>query len=306
MNAVMIVREDEIHNTPLRVVQEILLAWQTRVSLLVLGNKEVPETIDLPPGLERVMWIKSGKASEDMPNLAASLHEYVAGFDQILLLEERSLRPLAARIAAHLQCTPVTDITDMPAPQVCQRYICAGQAVQKVKTTGKQVWTLRRQAFERAVSPVRPVAYPVEQCGWKVPLPQPLASTYQPIVQTRPPLTQAKIVVGGGRGIAASQWSILEAIADKLDAGLGVTRALVDAGYFTEQAQVGQTGKQIAPHIYLACGISGAIQHVAGITNSKIIVAINHDPDAPIIKRYADYYLLADISEVLPKLLTQL
>ncbi|MEL4013102.1 electron transfer flavoprotein subunit alpha/FixB family protein [Dryocola clanedunensis] len=306
MNAVMIVREEEIQRTPLRGVQETLLAWPARVSLLILGDKDAPDEIDLSPGFERVMWIKGGQASEDMPNLAASLHQYVAGFDLILLLEERSLRPLAARIAAHLHCTPVTDVTAITAPLQCLRSICSGQAEQRVKASGKQVWTLRRQAFEQAVCPVPQVTYAVEKCCWKIILPQPIAGTSQPITLTRPPLTQAKIVVGGGRGVGARQWNILEAIADKLDAGLGVTRALVDAGYFTEQAQVGQTGKQIAPQIYLACGISGAIQHVAGITNSKVIVAINHDPEAPIIKRYADYYLLSDVADVLPRLLAQL
>lgn len=307
INTAIIMREDDIGSGALTVLLASLQSWSTSVNLILLAEEASPHRLSLPVGLAAVTWFDWRDANDDLGRIALSLMPSLAECSHLLFLEGKELRPLAARLAALRGCDPIADVTHLLSPDSCQRPVFAGQALLTVRSLAKNhVWTLRRQAFASESCTSVTQLYSIVACPVANTAETLIVSVRHPSVANRPRLSQAEIVVGGGRGVGKSQLAMLSDIADKLGAGLGGTRALVDAGFFTEQDQIGQTGEHISPRIYLACGISGAIQHVAGITNSNIIIAINNDPQAPIIKHYADHYLLGDLSEVLPGLLEKL
>jgi electron transfer flavoprotein alpha subunit len=187
------------------------------------------------------------------------------------------------------------------APDTFERPIYAGNAIETVKVSaGKKVLTIRAAAFKAAAeggnAPVETIAPP--------PPSEQSAFVGAEIARSgRPELTAARVVVSGGRAFQSAEnfRKYLEPIADKLQAALGASRAAVDAGYAPNDLQVGQTGKVVAPELYIACGISGAIQHLAGMKDARVIVAINKDPEAPIFQ-VADYGLVGDLYEILPEL----
>ncbi|MBS0319283.1 MAG: FAD-binding protein [Proteobacteria bacterium] len=209
------------------------------------------------------------------------------------------------RVAAKLDVAQVSEITAVEAPDTFVRPIYAGNAFATVKSSDAiKVVTVRATAFDAApatgggatVTAVAPVAAPA---GAEV--------TNQSLTESeRPELTGARVVISGGRGLgSAENFRLLEPLADKLHAALGASRAAVDAGYVPNDFQVGQTGKIVAPDLYIAVGISGAIQHLAGMKDSKVIVAINKDPDAPIFQ-IADYGLVGDLFEIIPQFTAEL
>src|SRR5271166_4271947 len=249
----------------------------------------------------------------DGPGYAHALAEPVAAlivslagdYDAIVAPSTVSAKNVAPRVAALLDVMQVSDIAKVIGPRTFERPIYAGNAIQTVESTDpKIVVTVRTASFaatgqggSAAVEPVATVPDP----GMSSFVGEALAKT------DRPELTSAKIIISGGRAMQKAEnfKTYIEPIADKLGAAMGASRAAVDAGYAPNDWQVGQTGKVVAPELYIAVGISGAIQHLAGMKDSKVIVAINKDEEAPIFQ-VADYGLVADLYQALPELTEEL
>jgi electron transfer flavoprotein alpha subunit len=233
--------------------------------------------------------------------LSALIVALAAPYDALLAAATTSGKNIMPRVAALLDVMQVSEITRVVAPDTFERPIYAGNAVETVRTSdARRVVTVRASAFKGAEgggnAPVEAVAIPS--------LPNLSAWVGAEIARSeRPELTAARIVISGGRAFQSAEnfRRYLEPVADKLKAAIGASRAAVDAGYAPNDLQVGQTGKVVAPDLYIACGISGAIQHLAGMKDARIIVAINKDADAPIFQ-IADYGLVGDLFQILPEL----
>ena len=235
--------------------------------------------------------------AEPVADLIVSL---AADYDHIVAPATTSGKNIMPRVAALLDVMVISDITGIVSADTFERPVYAGNAIQTVQSSDhKKVISIRTTGFDAAaetgsalVEKIAAVANPG------------LSEWVEDKVQTsdRPDLTSAKIVVSGGRGVgSAENFAIIEQLADKLGAAVGASRAAVDSGYAPNDWQVGQTGKVVAPDLYIAIGISGAIQHLAGMKDSKVIVAINKDEDAPIFQ-VADYGLVADLFDAVPAL----
>ena len=239
-------------------------------------------------------------------NLAPLVVELMAGYDAFLAPATSTGKNIAPRVAALLDVMQLSDILSVEGPQTFTRAIYAGNAIATVKSSdAKLVITVRGSTFAKAVASggvatISPVSGPGNQ---------ELSNFVRADIaqSTRPELTSAKVVVAGGRALGSAEkfQDVIEPLADKLKAAVGASRAAVDAGYVPNDYQVGQTGKIVAPEFYFAIGISGAIQHLAGMKDAKTIVAINADPEAPIFG-VADYGLVGDLFEIVPALTAKL
>ena len=240
--------------------------------------------------------------AEDMTALIVPL---MAGYDALVAASTARGKNVLPRVAARLDVMQISDITAVVSPDTFERPIYAGNAIQTVQALdAKKVITVRTASFAAAAENGSATIETIS-----VPAPAG-ASTFEraEIAKSdRPELTAAKIVISGGRGMQSGEnfTKYIEPVADRLGAAMGASRAAVDAGFAPNDLQVGQTGKVVAPELYIAVGISGAIQHLAGMKDSKVIVAINKDGEAPIFQ-VADYGLVADLFQALPELDSEL
>ena len=247
--------------------------------------------------------VKSNDSQLTAETVCSSLKDLVNNYDNILTASNTFGKNFMPRLSASFDCMQVSDVIEILDQKKFKRPIYAGNAIATVENSSeKNFLTIRTTAFDAFSfenSDSQPAEINLVNSDQSAVISQELTKS------ERPELSAASVVISGGRGVGSSEnFKILEQLADKLNAALGASRAAVDAGYVPNDYQVGQTGKVIAPQLYIAVGISGAIQHLAGMKDSKVIVAINKDEDAPIFQ-VSDYGLVGDLFEIIPKM-TQL
>jgi len=254
-------------------------------------------------GVAKVLHADGAALAEGLAeNVAAQVLGIASGYSHILFPATASGKNIAPRVAALLDVAQVTDITKVVAADTFERPIYAGNAIATVQSADAiKILTVRTTGFDAAAASGGSAA--VETLAAVADSGKSAFVGREQTKSDRPELTAAKIIVSGGRALGSSDKfnEVLTPLADKLNAALGASRAAVDAGYAPNDWQVGQTGKIVAPQLYIAAGISGAIQHLAGMKDSKVIVAINKDPEAPIFS-VADYGLEADLFPAVPEL----
>jgi electron transfer flavoprotein alpha subunit len=267
------------------------------------GTKAAAEAAAKLSGVKKVLVAEGAAYEHDLAEpLAALIVALAPAYDAFVAPATSRFKNVMPRVAALLDVMQVSEIIKVVAPDTFERPIYAGNAIQTVKSKdAKKVITVRTSTFQATAA--GDAAAPVENAASAA---DPGLSSFvgeEVAKSDRPELTSARIIVSGGRAMQSREnfAKYIEPLADKLGAGVGASRAAVDAGYAPNDWQVGQTGKVVAPELYVAVGISGAIQHLAGMKDSKVIVAINKDEDAPIFQ-VADYGLVADLYQAVPEL----
>ncbi|MDP4822499.1 MAG: FAD-binding protein [Aestuariivirgaceae bacterium] len=271
--------------------------------MLVAGNNAGAAAAEAAKiaGITKVLHVDSPSLERPLAEpMAAAIVALAGPYEHVVSPATTNGKNYMPRVAALLDVMQISEIIDVHSSDTFERLIYAGNAIQTVQSPeAKKVITVRTAAFASAAMTGSAT---IEKANAAA---DPALSTYQGenlSKSDRPELTSAKIVISGGRGMQnGDNFKLLEKVADKLGAAVGASRAAVDAGFVPNDYQVGQTGKVVAPDLYIAVGISGAIQHLAGMKDSKIIVAINKDEEAPIFQ-VADYGLVADLFEAVPEL----
>jgi electron transfer flavoprotein alpha subunit len=274
------------------------------VHVLVAGKscRSVAEEAAKLDGVAKVLLAESDSLEHRLAEpLAALIVSLADKYDAFVAPATTTGKNVMPRVAALLDVMQISDITKVISADTFERPIYAGNAIQTVRSTdGKKVITVRTSTFHAAgaggSAPIETVTPPADP-GLSTFVGEELSKS------DRPELTSARVIISGGRAMQSREnfTKYIEPVADKLGAAMGASRAAVDAGYAPNDWQVGQTGKVVAPELYIAVGISGAIQHLAGMKDSKVIVAINKDEEAPIFQ-VADYGLVADLYQALPEL----
>lgn len=274
------------------------------VHVLVAGQgaQAVADAAAKLDGVAKVLLAEDASLEHQLAEPMAALIAGLAGdYDVLIAAATTNGKNIMPRVAALLDVMQISEITDVVSADTFKRPIYAGNAIQTVQSSdAKKVITVRTASFNAAGEGGSASVETIDAAA------DPGLSSYVSTELSggdRPELTSAKIIISGGRALGSSEKfeEVILPVADKLGAAVGASRAAVDAGYAPNDWQVGQTGKVVAPELYIAAGISGAIQHLAGMKDSKVIVAINKDEDAPIFQ-VADYGLVADLFDVLPEL----
>lgn len=272
------------------------------VDVLVVADDaaNIARAVSTLAGVAKVLTAKGTSLADDLQTLLETL---AVRYQYVVASAGSVGKDVMPRLAARLDLMPVTDVVKILGPNRFERPIYAGNAVQTVSDNqARHILTIRASAFRGATggnsAPIEAIENPVVSAAK-------LIASHRTESDT-PDLATAQIVVGGGIALgSAENFQLIESLAKKLGAAIGATRAAVDAGYAPNDWQVGQTGKIIAPDLYIAIGISGALQHLAGIQGAKKIIAINTDPEAPLVK-LADVALIGDLFEIIPQLLVEL
>lgn len=276
------------------------------VHVLVAGDDAVAQEAAKIAGVSKVLHAADARYAHELAEpLAALIVSLAGGYDHIVAAAGAVGKNVLPRAAALLDVQPIPDVISIVDGDTFVRPIYAGNALATVKSSDtEKVLTVRSSAFDAAAE--EGGSAPVEMVA---PVDSPAVSKFEAVhlsESERPELESARVVVSGGRGLQSEEkFHILDPLADKLGAAIGASRAAVDSGFVPNDYQVGQTGKIVAPDLYLAFGISGAIQHLAGMKDSRVIVAVNKDPEAPIFQ-VADYGIVGDLFEIVPQLTEEL
>ena len=283
------------------------LGLSSDVDVLVLGQgaQAAADSAAKIAGVRKVLLAESAGLGKMLAEaVEATVLPLAGGYDAILTPATTDGKNFAPRLAAKLDVAPISDIIEVVSADTFVRPIYAGNALETIQSAdAKKVITVRPTAFAAAAEGGSAAVESVAGAD----APKTAFVSEEMVKSDRPELGAAKIIVSGGRALGSADefHAVMEPLADKLGAAIGASRAAVDAGYAPNDYQVGQTGKVVAPALYIAIGISGAIQHLAGMKDSKTIVAINKDPDAPIFQ-VADYGLVADYKTAVPELMAAL
>ena len=290
------------------VAQAVVAGGDGDIHMLVAGENcgAVAAEAAQVSGITKVLHADGAHLAHGLAeDLAALMVGLAGGYSHLLATATTHGKNVMPRVAALLDVQQVSDITDVESADTFVRPIYAGNAMATVRSTdGVKVVTVRQTAFDAVAAEGGSAAVEAIDAGADVEGSEFVGQALSK--SDRPELTSARIVISGGRGMQSGEnFPMLEEIADKLGAAVGASRAAVDAGFVPNDYQVGQTGKVVAPDLYIAVGISGAIQHLAGMKDSKVIVAINKDEEAPIFQ-VADYGLVADLFKAVPELSAEL
>ncbi|OGT45830.1 MAG: electron transfer flavoprotein subunit beta [Gammaproteobacteria bacterium RIFCSPHIGHO2_12_FULL_41_20] len=286
--------------------------FNSSIDIIVIGwqcDAVIQQATQLS-GIQQVLAAQTEEYTHQLPeNCAPLIADIVKEHNYSVVMATASTfsKNLLPRVAALLDVTLISDVTAILSPDTFVRPIYAGNALATVQDLDTiKILTIRNTAFPAALLVHQSPAAPIVNIDKNFSNDLSHFIKQELTQSTRPELTSAKIIISGGRGLkSAENFKLLESLADKLHAAVGASRAAVDAGFAPNDYQVGQTGKVVAPDLYIAIGISGAIQHLAGMKDSKVIVAINNDPEAPIFQ-IADYGLVGDLFKILPELETVL
>jgi electron transfer flavoprotein alpha subunit len=309
MTALVIAEHDNAHlkGATLHAITAAARLGEVHVLVAGFGAAGVVAAAARIAGVAKVLHADGAALAEDLAEpLAAQVVAVAGGYSHILLAATASGKNVAPRVAALLDVAQISEITAVVSADTFERPIYAGNAIATMQSVDAvKVLTVRTTAFDAAATEGGSAA--VESVAAVAAAEASRFVGREVTKNDRPELTAAKIIVSGGRALGSSDKfnDVLMPLADKLGAALGASRAAVDAGYAPNDWQVGQTGKIVAPQLYIAAGISGAIQHLAGMKDSKVIVAINKDPEAPIFS-VADYGLEADLFVAVPELVKAL
>jgi electron transfer flavoprotein alpha subunit len=305
MAILLIAEHDNAHlsdQTAKALTAALQIGGDVHVLVAGKGAKSAADAASKLKGVAKVLLAEDASLEQRLAEpFAALIVSLAGGYDTIIAPATTDCKNVMPRVAALLDVMQISEIISVESKDTFKRPIYAGNAIQTVQSTDKiKVITVRTATFaateEGGSAPVESIKSAAD----------PGLSKYSGSAiagSDRPELTSAKIIISGGRALGSNEkfMAVMLPIADKLGAAVGASRAAVDAGYAPNDWQVGQTGKVVAPDLYIACGISGAIQHLAGMKDSKVIVAINKDEDAPIFQ-VADYGIVGDLFEILPEL----
>lgn len=308
--AVLVIAEHDNKTLKRATLQAVdAAAWLGEVHLLVLGSgvDAVAQAAAKVAGVAQVKVVDDAALAEPLAEVVtAQVVPLAKDYSHVVAAATAHGKDFMPRVAALLDVAQISEVIGIDSADTFRRPIYAGNAIATVQSSDPiKVLTVRGTSFDEAAAEGGSAA--IEKVAAVAVDGQPALVGREQASSDRPELTAAQVVVAGGRGLGSAEQfqAVLEPLADRLGAALGASRAAVDAGYAPNDWQVGQTGKIVAPQLYIAAGISGAIQHLAGMKDSRIIVAINKDEEAPIFS-VADYGLVADLFEAVPALTAKL